>query len=150
MTEVDATGPFALDTNGYAEIAAGTPTGARLRTLLARERTRLVVLLPVISEVAQRSANPEYQRDVRARFYEAVPDTRRLVPDATDWLAVGRLVATLTAAGHDPNELRRRNFYLDLHVAVMCRARGVTLVTRDRDHERIRPHVGHRTEPFPA
>ena len=144
------TAPLALDANAYGEILAGTPTGERLRALTLRERDRLVVLLPVVSELVQRVAAPRAHRAVLSVFHDPVPPQRRIAPSPADWLKVGQIVSALAAAGHDPEELRRRNFYLDLHVAVMCRARGVTLVTRDRDHERIRPHVGHRTEPFPA
>lgn len=141
--------PLALDTNAYAEIARGTPQGERLRALVSAERGRLVVLVPVVSELLQRWLDPAYHRQVLATVYEAVPAARRVAPLAADWVATGRLVAALAAAGHDPAELSRRNFYLDLHIAVVCRARGVTLVTADADHARIRPHVGHRLQAFP-
>jgi predicted nucleic acid-binding protein len=47
-------------------------------------------------------------------------------------------------------ELLRRAFYLDLHIAVLCRARGITLLSDDSDHARIRPYTGHRVLPLPS
>lgn len=107
------------------------------------------MLLPVVSELLQRGPDPTYHRQVLATVYESVPVERRVVPSPSDSIATGKLVAALVAAGHDPSEVKRRNFYLDLHVAVVCRARGIALVTADADHARIRPYVGHRVEPFP-
>jgi len=140
---------FALDTNAYAEILRGTPAGDRLRALATRERSRLIVLLPVMSELLQRAATPAYRTTVVERFLTPVPEQRRVAPAPSDWIATGTWVGQLAASGHDPEELRRRNFYVDLHVAVVCRARGIALVTADADHERLRVHVGHTTRPFP-
>lgn len=141
---------FALDTNAYAELLRGSAAGDRLRAMAASDRSRLVVLLPVVSELLQRTDAPGYRRTIVERLLTAVPAQRRVAPTSDDWLATGEWVARLAGAGHDSAELKRRNFYVDLHVAVMCRARGITLVTADADHERLRAHVGHATRPFPA
>lgn len=140
---------LAFDANAYAEILRGTPTGDRLRALATRERSRLVVLLPVVSELLQRAATPVYRKLVVDHFLTPVPEQRRVVPSPADWIATGTWVGLLAALRHDPEELKRRSFYIDLHVALMCRARGVALVTADADHVRLRAHVGHTTLPFP-
>lgn len=80
----------------------------------------------------------------------AVPDHRRRAPTPAEWVKVGQLVSRMAAAGHDPVELRSRSFYLDLLLAMLCRERGVALVTADQDHDRIKLHLHHRTEPFPT
>ena len=103
----------------------------------------------MVSELLQRVAAPAYRRAILDRFLAPMPEGRRVAPALADWIATGTWVGELAARGHDPAELMRRNFYLDLHVAVLCRARGITLVTADADHERLRTHVGHTTRPFP-
>lgn len=110
----------------------------------------MVVLLPVVSELLQRATDPRSERLILATVHEAVAPQRRIAPDGGDWCTVGRTVAAMAAAGHDPAELRRRSFHLDVLLAVMCRARGITFVTNDADHARIRAHVGHAVDPFPA
>lgn len=140
---------FAVDTNAYVELLRRSARGERLRALLSRERSRLVVLVPVVTELLQGARTPGEQRVVVATCYEAVPPNRRVTPTDDEWLDTGRALAHLAAGGHDPAELRQRSFYLDVQVAVVCRKRGVTLVTEDRDHDRLRGHIGHTTVPFP-
>ena len=140
---------LAVDTNVYIEIARRTARGGRLLALLSRERSRLVVLAPVVAELLQGAHSPREQRVVVATTFEAVPPSRRVAPTGDEWLDAGRALARMAAARHDSAELARRSFYLDVLTAVLCRKRGVTLVTADRDHERIRPYVGHAVEPYP-
>ncbi len=143
------TAQLAADTNAYIEIARRTAQGERIGALLSRERARLVVLVPVVTELLAGARTPREQRIVVATCYEAVPPSRRIMPTNDEWLEVGRVLAGLAARGHDPAELRQRGFYLDVQIAVLCRKRGIALVTGDRDHERLRVHVGHATVPFP-
>lgn len=142
--------PLAVDTNAYVEILRRSAHGARLLEFLSRERSRVSVLTPVVSELLQGAPNAAAQRQIVATLLEAVPPGRRVTPTLDEWLDTGRALARMAAAGHDPAELLRRSFYLDVHIAVLCRKRGVTLITADRDHARIRPHVGHTVEPYPA
>lgn len=141
---------FAVDTNAYVEILRRSARGERLRALLSRERSRLAVLVPVVAELLQGARTPGERHVVAATLYEAVPPNRRVTPADDEWLDTGRALARLAAGGHDPAELRRRSFYLDVQVAVVCRKRGITLVTDDRDHDRLRAHIGHTTVPLPG
>lgn len=141
---------LAVDTNAYVELVRRSDRGERLREFLARERPRLAVLVPVVAELMQGARTPSEQRIIVATFYDAVPPTSRVTPTADEWLDTGRALARLAADGHDPSELRRRSFYLDVHLAVLCRKRGIVLIAADKDHARIRRYVGHAVAPYPA
>jgi predicted nucleic acid-binding protein len=140
----------ALDTNGYVEILRGGPRDAAIRAALAAAGVRLVVLMPVVAELLQGTRRPAEERVILQRFVEPVPLARRVVATPAEWAATGSRVAAMRRAGEDPRELARRSFWLDVHVAHLCRARGITLLTDDGDHARIARHVRHTTAPLPS
>ena len=142
--------PVALDTNGYVEILRGGPRSGAIRQAIGDAGVRLVLLMPVMLELLQGAPTPRAARAVRHRLLDPVPERRRIAATAAEWAATGDLVAAMLRAGHDGTELERRSFWLDVHVAHLCRSRGITLLTDDRDHTRIRPHVGHTTRPLPT
>ena len=141
---------IALDTNGYVEILRGGPRAAAIRDEMAAARGRLFVLMPVVMELLQGARSRAEERTLRQRFMEPVPERRRVAATPAEWASTGELVATMVRAGHDEDELKQRKFWLDVHIAVLCRSRGITLLTDDRDHERIEQYVHHRTRPLPA
>lgn len=100
-----------------------------------------------MSDCARRTAEA---RVILQRFVEPVPLPRRVVATPAKWAATGARVAALLRAGEDPQELARRSFWLDLHIAQLCRARGITLLTDDSDHTRIARRVRHQTAPLPS
>ena len=140
----------ALDTNGYVEILRGGPRAAAIRTALAAAGVRLVVLMPVVAELLQGTRRVAEERVVLQRFVEPVPLPRRVVATPAEWAATGARVAAMLRAGEDPRALARRSFWLDVHIAQLCRARGITLLTDDGDHARIARHVKHETAPLPS
>ena len=73
---------------------------------------------------------------------------RLFEPSATALLTVGRLLSGLTAPG---KPLPSRSFVNDLLIGVSCRERGMTVLTRDADFQRVRRLVpGLRVEaPYP-
>lgn len=73
---------------------------------------------------------------------------RLFEPSATALLTVGRLLSGLTAQG---KPLVSRSFVNDLLIGVSCRERGVTVLTRDADFQRVcRLVPGLRVEaPYP-
>jgi len=140
----------ALDTNGYVEILRGGARDVAIRGALAASGTRLVVLMPVIAELLQGARRGVEERRIVQRFVEPLPANRRIAATPAEWAATGAQVAAMLRAGHDPQELARRSFWLDVHVGQLCRARGITLLTDDADHARIARHVRHRTAPLPT
>jgi predicted nucleic acid-binding protein len=140
----------ALDTNGYVEILRGGPRAATLRAALATTGVRLVVLMPVVAELLQGTRRAAEERMILQRFVEPVPLPRRVVATDVEWAATGTRVAAMLRAGEDPQALARRSFWLDVHIAQLCRARGITLLTDDADHARIARYVRHRTAPLPS
>lgn len=103
-----------------------------------------------MTELLQGAATPKAQAHLVATLFEAVPEARRATPTADEWLDTGRALARIVGAKHDAAELAARSFYLDVHIAVVCRKRGITLVTDDQHHARIKLHVGHATQPYPS
>lgn len=140
----------ALDTNGYVEILRGGPRAAAIRAALADTHVRVVVLMPVIAELLQGARRAVEERAIVQRFVEPVPFARRVAATPAEWAATGARIAAMLRAGHDPQELAQRSFWLDVHVAQLCRDRGITLLTDDGDHARIALHVRHRTAPLPT
>lgn len=140
----------ALDTNGYVEILRGGPREVALRSALARLGVQLVVLMPVVAELLHGTRSVADERTIQRRFVDPVPVARRVAATPAEWTATGTRVAAMVRAGHDPKELARRAFWLDVHIAQLCRTRGITLLTDDRDHERIRPYVRHAIAPLPG
>lgn len=140
----------ALDTNGYVELLRGGPRAAAIRSAVGAAGTALVVLMPVILELQQGARTAGEERGIVQRFVDAVPAARRVAASTAEWVATGARVAVMRRAGHDPVELARRSFFLDILIAQVCRSRGVVLWTDDRDHARIGAHVGHRFAPLPA
>jgi predicted nucleic acid-binding protein len=140
---------IALDTNRYVEIQRGGPNAVAIREEMAAAHGGLYVLMPVVMELLQGARNTGEARTLRQRFMDPVPEKRRVVATPAEWAATGDLVAAMTQAGHDRRELAQRAFWLDIHIAILCRARGITLLTNDGDHDRIEPYVHHRIEPLP-
>ena len=140
----------ALDTNGYVEILRGTARAAAIRAALGASGTELVVLMPVIAELQQGARTDEEARALQQRFVDVVPERRRLVASPAERAGTGLRVADMLRAGHDMAELARRSFWLDVHIAHVCRARGIVLWTDDGDHERVRRYIGHQVESLPT
>jgi hypothetical protein len=90
------------------------------------------------------------ERVILQRFVAPVPLPRRVVATPADWAATGARVAAMLRAGEDRRVLARRSFWLDVHIAQLCRARGITLLTDDGVHARVARHVRHSTAPLPA
>jgi hypothetical protein len=74
-----------------------------------------------------------------------------IVPDAVDLFTAGDVIRAMREQWGPYPELEQRNFWDDVVIAVSCRRRGVVLLSRDPDHARIAPLVGHAYSPnFPA
>ena len=141
---------IAVDTNGYVEILRAGAAAAAIRTEMAAARGGLHILMPVIAELLQGARTPTEARTIRQRFLDPVPEARRVAATPAQWAATGDLVALMTRAGHDAAELEQRKFWLDLHIATLCRTTGITLLTNDKDHARIGPYVHHTIRPLPT
>ncbi len=140
----------ALDTNGYVVVLRGGPRAAVIRAALGEAGTHLVVLMPVVAELLQGARSLAEESGIVERFVAMVPAVRRIAASPDAWAATGTRVAAMLRAGHSPEELQKRSFYLDVHIAVLCRSLGIVLMTDDGDHDRIRTHVHHHVEPLPG
>jgi predicted nucleic acid-binding protein len=141
---------IALDTSGYVEILRGSARAAAIHAGLHVAGTHSVALMPVVAELLQGARSTAEERLIARRFVDPVPPNRRIAATPAEWARTGATIARMLRAGHDPAELARRSFWLDVHIAQLCRLRGVLLLTDDADHRRIAPYVGHRTAPLPV
>jgi len=141
---------IALDTNGYIELLRGSARAAAIHAGLHVAGMHVVVLMPVIAELLQGARSTREEKLIAQRFVDPVPPSRRIAATPAEWARTGATVARMLRAGHDPAELARRSFWLDIHIAQLCRHRGVLVLTDDADHRRIARYVGHRTAPLPA
>lgn len=141
--------PIALDTNVYVDLLRGAPNAAAILRLTAASPP-LVVLGPVVCELRLGATTPAAARRIEQSVVRRVAPGVRLAPTADEWARAGAVARAMLDAGQDAGEMARRSFFVDVVVAVLCRARGVTLVTDDADHVRIRAYVGHSLEGAPT
>jgi predicted nucleic acid-binding protein len=140
----------ALDTNGYVEIVRGGARASAIREAIAVAKSGFVLLMPVMAELLQGARSPSEAARLRQRFLDPVPERRRVAATDAEWAGTGELVSAMLRAGHDGEELALRNFWLDVHLAYLCRSRGIVLLTDDGDHARIRAHARHTPRALPV
>lgn len=80
---------------------------------------------------------------IRQRLIDRFKPHRIIALDAGDLLAAGDVIRDMAEEWGPTPELERRGFWNDVLIAVSCRRRGVVLLSRDPDHRRIAPFVGH-------
>ena len=140
----------ALDMNGYVEVLRGGRRAPAIRAAVSGVGTDLVRADARHSGVA-----PGRAEDGRVAFpRRAVPRPRACRPlSGRRPSRVGR--HRRPGRGDGARRVRSRGAgagrgFLDVHIARVCRSRGIVLWTDDADHVRIRVHVGHRVEPLPG
>lgn len=134
---------YVLDTQHFIDVLRGRPAAvevlAFLRTFVAAVDFHAVVGADLLFGAHGRGEAAA----IRQRFVDRFGPRRTIVPDALDLRAAGDAVRAMAEAWGPHPELERRNFWNDVVIAVSCRRRGVVLLSRDPDHERIAPFVGH-------
>ncbi len=112
-------------------------TGAHEDRVLGRGQVRL--LSSIVEMELRAGAFTAAARGAVERLARAHADAARLlVPTASVYAEAGGVLRRLRARGED---VRRASLVSDLLIALSARSIGATLVTRDRDFERIRAHA---------
>jgi predicted nucleic acid-binding protein len=141
---------YVIDTQLYIDYFRERPIAAAFQDFAAAFAPALLFHAVVSAELLFGARSSTEERRIRQALLERFGPTRTLVPTGPEWWTTGDVVRRMAAAGHDPVDLQQRDFFNDILVAVTCRIRGAVLVTSDRDHDRIRPHVRHLVvPPFP-
>lgn len=135
---------YVLDTQHFIDVLRGRPEAAEvlafMRTFVAAVDLHAVVGAELLMGAHARGEPAA----IRKRFIDPFKPQRVLVPDAADLLAAGDAVRMMSRKWGVPHpELEQRNFWNDVIIAVSCRRRGFVLLSRDPDHARIAPFVGH-------
>ena len=141
---------YALDTNVFIDASRSPLERERLTTFLRQHLSRVhlsavvgMELLAGISGTAQARALEE---ELLAPFRRR---NRLFGPTAEATLQAGRILARAYPSSGEPPP---RSFVNDVLIALSCRERGISLITRDRDFRRLIKFVPGLliSEPFPG
>ncbi|MBI4544403.1 MAG: type II toxin-antitoxin system VapC family toxin [Gemmatimonadetes bacterium] len=134
---------YVLDTQHFIDVLKDRPAAAEVLTFL-RAFVAVVDFHAVVgAELLMGARSRGEPAAIRKRFIDPFKPQRVIVPDLADLLAAGDAIRRMSEQRGVHPELERRNFWNDVMIAVSCRRRGVVLLTRDPDHARIAPVVGH-------
>lgn len=133
---------YALDTNIYIDAFRDSVVEASLLRFLERALPFTFLSAVVMQELAAGARTVAQTRGLeRSIFGPLVKRQRVFAPTTAAFVASGRILAALAAregwtAVHDNPSLLN-----DALLAASCRERGITLVTQDRDFDRLAPFV---------
>jgi predicted nucleic acid-binding protein len=131
---------YALDTNVFIDAFRDTTAAAALLAFLERALPFIFLSAVVMQELASGARTPAQARELeRSVFRPFVRRQRVFAPTTAAFVSSGRVLAALAVkegweAIHDNPSLLN-----DALLAASCRERGITLITQDRDFDRITP-----------
>lgn len=142
---------YTLDTQHFIDVLKGRPTAVEVLDFL-RVFVAAVDLHAVVSAELLIGAHGRGEPNaIRKRFIDRFKPHRVIIPDDADLFAAGDAIRKMSERWGPHPELAQRNFWNDVIIATSCRRRGVVLLSRDPDHERIAAFVGHtHRSTFPA
>jgi predicted nucleic acid-binding protein len=142
---------YVLDTQHFIDVLKDRPAAADVLAFL-RGFVTAVDFHAVVGAELLFGAHGRGEPDaIRQRFIDRFKPQRVIVPDAADFYSAGDVIREMTAQWGPHSQLEQRNFWNDVLIAVSCRRRGAVLLSRDPDHARIAPFVGHaHSAAFPS
>ena len=143
---------YALDTNIFVDSFRSEDAEAELLAFLKRALPFTFMSAVVMQELAVGARTSEAARDLRRSLFEPFERRRRVfVPSASAFVESGGVIASLAAqegsqASENPSLLN------DALIASSCREQGITLITKDRDFDRLLPFLRRwqHVPPWPA
>lgn len=144
---------YALDTNIFIDGFRNEEAQAEVFAFLNRALPFIYLSAVVMQELAAGARTAEAARNLKQTVFEPFERRRRVfAPSADAFVDSGRVLASVAA--NEGWQLLDENPSLlnDALIAASCREQGITLITRDRDFERIAPLLkGLRyVEPWPS
>jgi predicted nucleic acid-binding protein len=133
---------YALDTNIFIDGLRSEEAQAEVFAFLRRTLPFIYLSAVVMQELAAGARTAQAARDVRQGVFDPFERRRRIfAPSAAAFVASGRALAAL--AERDGWQLLAQNPSLlnDALIAASCREQGITLITKDRDFQRLAPFV---------
>ena len=134
---------YVLDTQHFADVLRDRPEAAAVLTFMSEFVSQVDFHVVVGAELLYGAHARGEPAAIRQRFIGRFRPGRTIVPEATDYLTAGDVIRAMAERWGPRPELGRRNFWNDVLIAVSCRRRGAVLLSRDPDHLRIAPFVGH-------
>lgn len=142
---------YVLDTQHFIDVLKDRPAAVEVLEFLRRSVAAVDFHAIVGAELLMGAHGRGEPAAIRKRFIVPFKPTRVIVPDAEDLFMAGDAIRRMSERRGDHPELRLRNFWNDVVIAVSCRRRGIVLLTRDPDHADIMKFVGHSWSAiFPA
>jgi len=144
---------YTLDTNILIDGFRNEETQAEVFAFLSRALPFIYLSAVVMQELAAGARTAEVARELQQTVFEPFERRRRVfAPSAAAFVSSGRVLASIAAK--EGWQLLDQNPSLlnDALIAASCREQGITLITKDRDFERIAPFLkGLRyVEPWPS
>jgi predicted nucleic acid-binding protein len=133
---------YALDTNIFIDGFRSEEAQAEVFAFLNRALPFTFLSAVVMQELAAGARSPQAARAVQQGVFEPFERRRRVfAPSSAAFAESGRVLATVAAREGWPLIDDNPSFLNDALIAVSCRERGITLITKDRDFRRLSPVV---------
>jgi predicted nucleic acid-binding protein len=129
---------YALDTNVYVAAGGSAPAAAALKDFLRTHLARTFLSAVVVQELRVGARTQDQVSAVESGIIE--PFMRRgrvFAPSARAFHECGRILADLITREGLAYADAKRSLVNDVLIATSCREQGITLVTSDRDFDRI-------------
>jgi predicted nucleic acid-binding protein len=144
---------YALDTNIFIDGFRSDEAQAEVFVFLNRALPFVYLSAVVMQELAARARTAEAVRAVQRGVFAPFERRQRVfAPSSEAFVESGRVLAAIAAREGWQRLGEKPSFLNDALIAASCRERGITLITRDGDFERLAPLVkGFRfAAPWPA
>jgi predicted nucleic acid-binding protein len=143
---------YAFDTNIFVDSFRSEESEAELLAFLKRALPFTFMSAVVMQELAVGARTTEAARNLRRSLFEPFERRGRVfAPTAATFVESGSIVASLASmeglqVSETPSLLN------DALIAASCRERGITLITRDSDFDRLLPFLKRwrHVPPWPA
>jgi len=144
---------YALDTNIFIDGFRSEEAQADVFAFLDRALPFTYLSAVVMQELAAGARTARAARDVQRHIFDPFERRRRVfAPTNGAFAESGRVLATLAAREDWQTLYDNPSLGNDALIAVSCRERGITLITKDKDFKRLSPLLsGFRyTSPWPS
>lgn len=144
---------FALDTNIFIDGFRNEAAQADVLAFLSRALPFTYLIAVVMQELAAGARSADAARELQRGVFGPFERRGRIVvPSAAAFAESGRVVAALASSEGWKAIDQKPSLLNDALIAVSCRERGMTLITKDADFKRLARLIrGFRhTSPWPA
>jgi predicted nucleic acid-binding protein len=133
---------YTLDTNIFIDGFRNQEAQSEVFAFLKRALPFTFLSAVVMQELAAGARTTEAARDLRQGVFGPFERRRRVfAPSAAAFVESGRVLAAVAARGGWQLVDENPSLLNDALIAASCRERGITLITKDGDFNRLAPFV---------